>query len=218
MNAHGQVHPHRPSAAVAAAASVERARRASTGGAHLRRGSSFGLTLRAIFAGPNAPGGDEDEEEAAPVTQKQKIDRALKLVMDLVKGPVGTNDRTGLPKKVRELVEGLLRDGELAAADEREVWCKSMSIMSDLHLESQMSKGQVKRVRFFVVSREVSLLKKLHHPNRPVFTYADLATDILMIVQYYARGRATVATLMLAVLAVSLVVQASCGLIWGQGW
>ena len=168
MNAHGQVHPHRPSAAVAAAASVERARRASTGGAHLRRGSSFGLTLRAIFAGPNAPGEDEDEDEAAPVTQKQKIDRALKLVMDLVKGPVGTKDRTGLPKKVRELVEGLLRDGELATADEREVWCKSMLIMSDLHLESQMSKGQVKRDRSrSVASREVSLLKKLHHPNRP---------------------------------------------------
>ena len=51
-----------------------------------------------------------------------------------------------------------------------------------------------------------------------MFTYADLATDILMIVQYYAQGRATVATLMLAVLAFSLVVQASLGLIWGQGW
>jgi len=40
----------------------------------------------------------------------------------------------------------------------------------------------------------------------------------LVIVQYYAQGRAAVATLMLAVLAFSLVVQAVCGLGWGQGW
>ena len=71
-------------------------------------------------------------------------------------------------------------------------------VVSDLHLESQMSKGQAAIETLF-------------------FTYADLATDILLIVEYYAKGRSGTATLMLAVLVFSLVVQALFGHFSGQG-
>ena len=78
------------------------------------------------------------------------------------------------------------------------VMLQTTPIHADLHLESQMSKGQ-------------AAIETL------LFTYADLATDVLMIVQYYADGRLGVATLMLAVLGFSLVVQALCGHFFGQG-
>ena len=50
-----------------------------------------------------------------------------------------------------------------------------------------------------------------------LFTYADLATDILLIVEYYAKGQPGTATLMLAVLGFSLVIQAAGGHAFGQG-
>ena len=79
-----------------------------------------------------------------------------------------------------------------------EVMLGILAPMSDLHLDSQMSKGQ-------------AALETL------LFTYADLATDVLMIWQYYADGRSGVATLMLAVLVNSLVVQGLVGHFSGQG-
>ena len=99
---------------------------------------------------------------------------------------------------VRELLETLVAKGELAQEDMLNVMLQTTPIHADLHLESQMSKGQ-------------AAIETL------LFTYADLATDVLMIVQYYADGRSGVATLMLAVLGFSLVVQALWGHVSGQG-
>ena len=76
--------------------------------------------------------------------------------------------------------------------------CNITPITSDLHLEAQMGKAQ-------------AAIETL------LFTYADMATDVLMIVKYYADGRASVATMMAAVLAFSLVVQAFFGHVSGQG-
>ena len=118
--------------------------------------------------------------------------------MNLVKGPAGVDHRKGLPKLVKQLVTDLVANGELAEEDKFDVMCNITPITSDLHLEAQMSKGQ-------------AAIETL------LFTYADLATDVLMIAQYYADGRATVATVMLAVLVCSLVVQAFTTHALGQG-
>ena len=118
--------------------------------------------------------------------------------MDLVKGPIGVDDRINLPAHVEKLLTDLVANDELAEADMLKVMCNMTPITSDLHLEAQMSKGQ-------------AAIETL------LFTYADMATDVLMIAQYYADGRATVATLMAAVLAFSLVVQAFSGHATGQG-
>ena len=99
---------------------------------------------------------------------------------------------------MRELLETLVAEGELAQEDMMDVMLQTTPTHADLHLESQMSKGQ-------------AAIETL------LFTYADLATDVLMIVQYYADGRSGVATLMLAVLWFSLVVQAFGGHVFGQG-
>ena len=195
-------------------------RRASTGsvgangsalGRSSRRGSRLtGLGLgRGLFrlasnigAGHGTDGAGEataeEEAQASPETREQKMAHALKLVLDLVKGPVGVNDRTGLPDHVEKLLTDLVANGELAVGDMLKVMCNMTRITSDLHLEAQMSKGQ-------------AAIETL------LFTYADVATDVLMIVQYYADGRATVATLMAAILAFSLVVQAVSGHAFGQG-
>ena len=99
---------------------------------------------------------------------------------------------------MRELLETLVAEGELAQEDMMDVMLQTTPTHADLHLESQMSKGQ-------------AAIETL------LFTYADLATDVLMIVQYFADGRLGVATLMLAVLGFSLVVQALIGHVFGQG-
>ena len=91
-----------------------------------------------------------------------------------------------------------MQQGDLARDDIVEVMMQITPVVSDLHLESQMSKGQAAVETLF-------------------FTYTDLATDILLIVEYYAKGRSGTATLMLAVLVFSLVVQALFGHISGQG-
>jgi len=140
----------------------------------------------------------EAEAEASPETREQKMAHALKLVIELVKGPIGVDDRINLPAHVEKLLTDLVANDELAEADMLKVMCNMTPITSDLHLEAQMSKGQ-------------AAIETL------LFTYADMATDVLMIAQYYADGRATVATLMAAVLAFSLVVQAFCGHALGQG-
>ena len=236
------VHPHQPSTA-AAAASAQRTRRASTGSnTNSNNGvgnftGSFRGAAQALFklgssVGANVDAGGEEEEEKLD-TRKHKIARALKQVLEAIK-TVGVSHRSGLPEHgefgytdmsesnmfkvfdtlhphptpslatpslnlaVRELLETLVAEGELAQEDMMDVMLQTTPTHADLYLESQMSKGQ-------------AAIETL------LFTYADLATDVLMIVQYYADGRSGVATLMLAVLGFSLVMQALGGHFFGQG-
>jgi hypothetical protein len=108
---------------------------------------------------------EEAGAEASPETREQKMAHALKLVMDLVKGPIGIDDRINLPAHAEKLLTDLVANGELAVEDMLKVMCNMTPITSDLHLEAQMSKGQ-------------AAIETL------LFTYADLATDVLMIVEY----------------------------------
>jgi hypothetical protein len=196
------------------------------------RGAAQALFKLDSSVGANVDAGGGEEEEGKLVTRKQKIARALKQVLEAIK-TVGVSHRSGLPEHgewvhamsessmfkvldtlhphptpsratpslnlaVRELLETLVAEGELAQEDVVDVMLQTTPTHADLYLESQMSKGQ-------------AAIETL------LFTYADLATDVLMIVQYYADGRLGVATLMLAVLGFSLVVQALCGHFCGQG-
>ena len=96
-----------------------------------------------------APGGTaaeaEAEAEASPETREQKMAHALKLVMDVVKGPIGVDDRINLPAHAEKLLTDLVANDELAEADMLKVMCNMTPITSDLHLEAQMSKGQAAR-------------------------------------------------------------------------
>ena len=112
--------------------------------------------------------------------------------------PTPSRATLSLNLAVRELLKTLVAEGELAQEDMMDVMLQTTPTHADLYLKSKMFKGQ-------------AAIETL------LFTYADLATDVLMIVQYYADGRSGVATLMLAVLGFSLVVQALGGHFFGQG-
>ena len=112
--------------------------------------------------------------------------------------PTPSRATPSLNLAVRELLETLVAKGELAQEDMMDVMLQTTPTHADLYLKSKMFKGQAAIETLLV-------------------TYADLATDVLMIVQYYADGWSGVATLMLAVLGFSLVVQALGGHIFGQG-
>lgn len=91
-----------------------------------------------------------------------------------------------------------MENNVLAKEDMLDVALSITPTTADLQLHSQMSKAQV----------AVETL---------LYTYADLTTDGLLIVKYFAEGRTAVGTLMLAMLAFSLVVQAGVGHVSGQG-
>ena len=154
-------------------------RRASTGTV-LHNNQPRRNSLQALLGRPLGPQGP-------PANRKQQIAAALKKVVHAVQTE-GIENREGIPDHLRDLLNGLVRSGELRKEDRLEVMLENAKRMSDLENESTMAKG-IAAVETLAVS------------------YADLTTDVLMISKYYGEGRFTEASLMLGVLGFSLFMQ-----------
>ena len=136
-----QVHPP------AARASQRSLRRAASTGGTLRRGSrrASGVGgrprerrdstfLEAIALALRAPATDDEaerqerQEEERPETHKEKIARLLKVYLNEVKGPVGVNDRSGLPAHVKAVMEQKMQDEGAGVTDVLEMFYESSKV------------------------------------------------------------------------------------------